>query len=203
MQKVIAKGFTLLEIMLAVLIMGLVVSTVTFTAFSSNKADELEKQVKRFQVVFDLASDFAILNQRELGVYLDIDKQNYRFMYLDEEQVWQFLEDDEVFQEHQLPEDFSFELELDGLAWQQEDSLFSADLLESELSFSDDEVQIGDEEEAPPPPPQIFIFSSGEITPFSLSFIYEPNFGSDQPAYYRINGIEATPLEREGPLESL
>ena len=49
---------------------------------------------------------------------------------------------------------------------------------------------------------QIFIFSSGEITPFSITLAYEPEFGNELAAYYRIDGQDSTPVTSEGPLDA-
>ena len=57
------------------------------------------------------------------------------------------------------------------------------------------------EEEKKLPPPQILIMSSGDITPFSLSFAYEGDF-NDEPVYFALNNEEFPPLELAGPFES-
>ena len=196
------RGFTLLEIMLVILIMGLVVSVVMFNTFGQSKLESLEKQAQRFQVVFDMAADFAILNQQQLGLYVDHEKQTYQFMHLDEEQKWRLMTEDKAFSAFQLPEEFTLSLQLDDLPWIQEDNLFEEDF-KAQLSVNDDDIKIGDEEEKLPPPPQIFILSSGDITPFSMAFSYEPTFGADEPVYFRVNGEDSPPLQREGPLSSL
>lgn len=196
------RGFTLLEVMLVLVLMGLAVSYVVFNAFGRSQSEELDKEVRRFQVVFDMASDYAVLNQQQLGVRFDIKKGQYLFLYLDEEQNWQEISDDKVFLPHQLPDVFTFELALDDLPWE-EDNLFDNQLFDEALSFDENRVSIGDEEDKPVAPPQVFIFASGEITPFSLAFSYEPDFGDDEPVYYRINGQDEAPLERLGPLDSL
>lgn len=197
------RGFTLLEVMLVLVIMGLAVSYVLFNSFGSSQSEELENQAKRFQVVFDMASDFAVLNQQELGLRIDKKKRTYTFMLLGEDEKWLLLDSNEIFASYALPEQFAFELELDDLPWVEDDSLFDEGIFDEELSFDEDRVKIGEEEEKRLPPPQVLLLSSGDITPFSLTFIYEPEFGLDDPVYYRIKAIDTTPLEREGPLVSL
>ena len=196
-------GFTLLEVMLVLVIMGLAVSFVTFTAFGNSSAEDLEKQAKRFQVVFDMASDFAVLNQQQLGLRVDRKKNQYLFMILDDEQKWQILEGEELFASYELPEQFTFELELDDLPWVEEDSLFDEGVFDERLSLDDDGVEIGSEEEKQLPPPQVLLLSSGDITPFSMAFVYEPEFGNEDPVYFRIKAGDSLPLEREGPLSRL
>jgi len=194
-------GFTLLEVMLVLLLMGLAVGTVLFNAIGSNYSEDLSKQAKRFQVIFAMASDQAVLNQQQLGLY--IDKQTYEFYLLDDEQNWQRLEQDKLFSSYEIPEPFTIELQLEGLPWEQEDNLFDQELFDEGLSVSEDGVEIGKEEEKKLPPPQVLLLSSGDITPFSLTFKYEPEFGNDEQAYYRVNGQDSTPLQFEGPLSRL
>lgn len=195
-------GFTLLEVMLVITLMGLFVSFVVVNMGGTSQAQQLEKQARRFQVIVDMASDMAILNQRQLGLRIEDEKQSYHFMYLDDDQRWQILANDKVFEETELKEPFTMELVLDGLPWESEENLFDQELFDEELSISDEGVEIGNEEEKKLPPPQILIFSSGEITPFSLIFKYEPDFGDDPVTYYKVNGIDETPLVLEGPLDT-
>lgn len=195
------QGFTLLEVMLVLLLMGLAVGTVMFNAIGSNYTEELSKETRRFQVIFDMASDQAVLNQQQLGLRLD--ENVYQFYLLDDDQKWQLLSADKLFAEYELPEPFKLELQLEGLPWDQEDNLFDQNLFDEELSLDDDEVEIGEEEEKKLPPPQVMLLSSGDITPFSLIFKYEPEFGDDEPAYFRVNGQDITPLTFEGPLKRL
>jgi len=195
-------GFTLLEVMLVLLIMGLATGAVVLSYSGENGPELLKKQTQRLQVVFNMASDFAVLNQRQLGLRVENANNSYYFMYQDEEQEWQKLELDSTFAEHQLPDLFSLELFLTGLPWETENSLFSSGIFDEELSVSNDGVEIGNEEDKQLDPPQIFIFSSGEITPFSITLAYEPEFSNELPTYYRVNGQDSTPLTTEGPLDA-
>lgn len=195
-------GFTLLEVMLVLLIMGLATGAVVLSYSGENGQDLLKKQTQRLQVVFNMASDYAVLNQRQLGLRVEDDDNSYYFMYLDEQQDWQKLELDPTFAEHALPDLFSLDLSLTDLPWETEDSLFSSGVFDEELSVSSDSVEIGNEEEKKLDPPQIFIFSSGEITPFSITLAYEPEFSNELPSYFRINGQDSTPLTSEGPLDA-
>jgi general secretion pathway protein H len=195
-------GFTLIEIMVVLLIMGLATGAVILSYSGENGQDLLKKQTQRLQVVFNMASDYAVLNQRQLGLRVEDDDNSYYFMYLDEEQEWQKLELDTTFAEHKLPDLFSFELSLTDLPWETEDSLFGSSAFDEELSVSNDRVEIGDEEEKKLDPPQIFIFSSGEITPFSMTLAYEPEFSDELPTYFRISAQDSVPLTSEGPLDA-
>jgi general secretion pathway protein H len=193
-------GFTLIEVMVVLLLVGLAAGYVMYNAFGSSQADQLKNQAQRLQVLVDMASDFAVLNQRQLGVRFEQKDNEYYFVYLDDEDKWQRLEDEEMYATHTVPEPFTFTLNLDDLPWDVEDRLFDRDLFDEELSVSDEGVEIGNEEDKPLPPPQILIMSSGEITPFTLSFNYEGSFDED-PVYFSVQNQELPPLLLEGPLE--
>ena len=75
-------GFTLLEVMLVLLLMGLAAGYVMFNAFGASKSDLLKSQAQRLQVIVDMASDFAVLNQQQLGVRFEADKNEYYFVYI-------------------------------------------------------------------------------------------------------------------------
>lgn len=195
------RGFTLLELLLVLMLVGLASAYVVYNAFGVSQAKLLEKQVNRFNVVLNLASDFAVMNQRQLGIRIDENKRQYLFLALDDEDKWQVIEDDQVLATYTLPEPFTLSLSLDELPWQEDDSFFDTNLFDEELSVQEDGVSIGEKEPPPPPPPQIFVMSSGEITPFSLVFAYEPDFGDDLPAYFQLNNRDVPPFEVLGPLE--
>ncbi|WP_332308863.1 type II secretion system minor pseudopilin GspH [Salinimonas marina] len=96
-SRVRACGFTLLEVMLVLLLMGLATSVVIFNGFSTDKTEQLEQQARRFQVLTDMASDYAVMNQQQLGIRIDPQANGYFFMALDEDNRWQQLEGVEVY----------------------------------------------------------------------------------------------------------
>jgi general secretion pathway protein H len=193
-------GFTLIEVMVVLLLIGLAAGYVMYNAFGSSQVDLLKSQAQRVQVLVDMASDFAVLNQRQLGIRFEHDDNEYYFVYLDDEDKWQRLEDEEMYATHTVPEPFTFTLNLDDLPWAQEDRLFDRELFDEELSVSEEGVEIGNEEDKQLPPPQVLIMSSGEITPFTLSFNFEGSFDED-PVYFSVQNQELPPLVLEGPLE--
>ena len=187
-----------MEVILVMALIGLIVSTVSYTAFSSNVQKDIEKQVQRLQVVFNMASDYAVINQLEMGLRIDEQKQSYEFVKLDEDEKWVPIEDVKHFALQNMPEGVALELSLEGLPWQEDDSLFDAGVFDEELSVSSESVDIGKEEDKLPPPPQVFILSSGEITPFELSIKYRSVDQDD--FYYVLQGVDTVPLLFDGPL---
>lgn len=197
------NGFSLIEILLVLLILGLMTGTVVINFLAPEAKDKLEEQARRFQVIVGMASDFAVLNQLQLGLRIEPDEQKYSFVFLDDQSRWQLLEQQTIFEPFTLPEAFTLELELDNLPWVDEDSLFDTDLFDDDEGFKiERDIEVGDEP-PPLPPPQILLLSSGEITPFSLIFKFEPNFTSEDPVYFRVNAEDYAPLIIDGPLEFL
>lgn len=190
-------GFTLMEVILVMALIGLIMSTVSYTVFSSSIEDDIEKEVQRLQVVTSLASDYAVINQQELGLLIDEEKRSYEYLTLNEENEWEPLLVHKYFELRELPESLFLELNLEGLPWQKDESLFDSRIFDEQLSVSDEGVEIGNEEDVPPPPPQIMILSSGEITPFELKLKY---LGDDDEFYYLLSAKDTIPLDREGPL---
>lgn len=193
------RGFTLLEIIIVIALIGLILASVRFTVFTSTAEKDIEKQVQRLQVVFNMASDFAVINQLELGLRINEQKQSYEFVMLDENEQWLPLEEQKHFAQVILPEDVLLELNLEGLPWQNDESLFDNRIFDEQLSVSTEGVEIGSEEDRVPPPPQIFIFSSGEITPFELLFKYQPKDYSEKSFEFSLQGQDTVPLKRKGP----
>lgn len=190
------QGFTLLELILVIAVIGLIVSVVSYNVIGSDPADEVEQETRKLQVLFDMASDYAVLNQRQLGLRIDDEEMTYEFVVLSDEQKWQALDTQAIFALHELPEFVSLELVLDDLPWQNEDSLFDTTVFDENLSVSDEGVEIGNEEDIEPPPPQILLLSSGEITPFELRLIYDEPFAQTPPFFFTLQGEDVPPLTR-------
>ena len=102
-----------------------------FNAFGASQSDLLKDQAQRMQVIVDMASDYAVLNQQQLGVRIEENDNAYYFVYLDENDKWQRVEDENIYATHTLPEQFSMSLNLDDLPWDVEDRLFDRELFEA------------------------------------------------------------------------
>lgn len=76
-KRSVPRGFTLLEVMLVLLLMGLAAGYVMFNAFGASKSDLLKSQAQRLQVIVDMASDYAVLNQQQLGIRVEQAENSY------------------------------------------------------------------------------------------------------------------------------
>lgn len=192
-------GFTLLEVVIVLGLIGLIMASVRFTIFSANAEDDIKKEVKRLQVVFNMASDYAVINQLELGLRIDNETQSYEFVALSDEETWLPIDDQKHFAKTLFSEGVFLEMSLEGLPWQDDESLFDNRIFDENLSVSTDGVDIGNEEDKAPPPPQVFILSSGEITPFELLVRYQAQEIGDDEFEFQLQGKETVPLTLVGP----
>lgn len=183
------RGFTLLEIMLVILMIGLLASVAVPNFDLGSDEDKLSKPARRFKAVFDLAAEQAMLNQYELGLIIKDD--NYRFVAFDG-QRWVTFQAEKYFAASEHKEGIELELELEGLPWG-EDNLLNEVTFEVEEDDEDEDKELLS--------PQIFILSSGDVTPFRLTFSYKPDFADT--IYFQVSTEFTAPVKIEGPLDRL
>jgi general secretion pathway protein H len=131
-------GFTLLELLVTLVIIGIVVSMATLS-LGTSETQQVEEAGDRLMALIELAKEEALFNAQELGIVFW--QSGYAFMRL-ENQQWKPLTVDSELRPRSLPEGLSIYLRLEGL--------------EVELPRA-----MGDRRQ-----PQVFILSSGEVTPF-------------------------------------
>ncbi|OXS02519.1 type II secretion system minor pseudopilin GspH [Shewanella algae] len=162
-----SRGFTLLEVMLVVLLMGLAATAVTMTMGNSGPKQQLTREAQRFMAATETVLDETVLSGQFIGIVVDKDK--YHFV-LFKENKWQPLEQDRLLAEKQLPEGISLSVELEGLPLVQEDE-------EQDSWFDEPFIEESDADKKKFPEPQIMLLPSGEMTAFELSFIARDNQG--------------------------
>jgi general secretion pathway protein H len=186
------QGFTLIEVMLVIVLIGVMVSAVQFT-FSGNKAEQLlEQNSARFAGVFDVAAEYGLLNNIELGLF--VEKNTYQFLGYDGVS-WSPIASNPMFEVFTLPEGIEITLQLDDLPIE-EPLLFDSSLL-----INEDQDDNFTEAEKKKIIPQVYMLSGGDITPFSLTFsLAEFAIDGDEDISFKVSGIYTTPLMIEGPL---
>ena len=177
------RGFTLIEILLVLVLLSLTAVAVIAT-IPTNAKDVAKQYAHSFYQRVQLLNEEAILSGLDFGIRVDEKKSTYVLMSLNSE-GWQEVEFEKIPSTTELPEELSLSLKLGGGAWQDDDRLFNPGSLFDEDMFADLE------EEKKPRPPQIYILSSAELTPFTLSFY--PNTGDSLQDGWRIrvkdNGV--------------
>ncbi|MCE9786077.1 type II secretion system minor pseudopilin GspH [Shewanella chilikensis] len=160
-------GFTLLEVMLVVLLMGLAATAVTMTMGDSGPKQQLTREAQRFMAATETVLDETVLSGQFIGIV--VDKNKYHFV-LFKENKWQPLEQDRLLAEKQLPEGITLSVELEGLPLVQEDE-------EQDSWFDEPFIEESDADKKKFPEPQIMLLPSGEMTAFELSFIAGDSLG--------------------------
>lgn len=133
------KGFTLLEILVVVFIIGIVLSMVVIS-INPDKGEELKTEADRFITLVSLATQESIMLSKEYA--LDLSHDGYSFLAF-EDQQWTAAEGD-IFRTRTLPQGVYMDVYLEGEKYDFEDA---------------------EEEERNP---RIFLLSSGEMTPFEI-----------------------------------
>lgn len=155
-------GFTLLEVLLVIVLIGILASVVVLNFAGDTAEEQVDKEAVRFQQVFQFIAESAQLRQQEWG--LVVTESSYAFVYFNDN-TWQWVQEPVAARAYTLPDGLSLQLELDGLPGAEQNLL-------SQLDWQQDEETTfaATKTEEKPPLPQVFILSSGEISPFRLNF---------------------------------
>ena len=158
----LSRGFTLIEVLVVVVILGLVVATLLPKLGSLGDDRDLEREARRFAALYELAAEEAAMQGRELGIRFGID--DYAFYDLDPDTgAWVELTGDDLLRPRTLAEDVTVDLWL-------EDRLIQLDPDATSLSDQPEEPEDGSDEQSVKigNPPHVSILSSGETTEFQL-----------------------------------
>ncbi len=146
-----ARGFTLLELLVVLVIIGVMAGMVGLSMGVLGGDHQSEEQARRFWAVLQQAQEDAELQGMDLAVYVADDAYEYLF-FDDRLQQWQSVLGDDLYRTRQLPEGLRFRLRLEAREAVLGPIPQRSDLIESQRW-----------------PPQIVVLSSGEIMPFELS----------------------------------
>ena len=161
-------GFTLLEVMLVMVLMAVILSSVSLSFDIRSDYDKTKEEARRFQAALQLAADYGLLNNVQLGII--VKKNQYQFLIHNGED-WQTISEDKTFAPYELEEGFELELTLGELSWMED---YDAE----EGLFSSTDEEDDDDDKKKKLIPQIYLFSSGELTPFTVQFSYTPPYAS-------------------------
>jgi general secretion pathway protein H len=153
-----SRGFTLLEILVVVLIIGLILSLATLT-IAPGEGQKLEREAKRIYALMEVVKEEAVLNSQEMAFAMTDEGYGFQVFAVD---GWQPLEGDNVLRDRELPEQIRMKLNILG------EAIDLAANKKSETSNSDKDENKEDHVGA-----RIFFLSSGEVTPFELFLHFE------------------------------
>jgi len=176
-QITFSRGFTLIELLVVLVLLGLVAGIAYTGLGAGNQERELLNEAKRLHAVLRMASDEAIYANTEIGLALTEDK--YQFVtYSEEDRAWQ-PSSVSVLRSHNFPEWLQVEFQrLDK---------------DTERLFESTQEQDTEEESVEP---DLMLFSSGEVTPFVISFEVDSN--SDYRVEIALNEKNEIVLRSEG-----
>lgn len=143
-----AQGFSLLELLIVVTIIGIFIGAAVLSIGVTGRDREMEREMLRFGSLLELMREEALMQGREYGVL--VTRSGYRFYIYDYmQQQWVEPAGDNLMRPRNLPEGLTIALSIEG-----------RDLaLRPDFDTGAPDV----------PQPQIALYSSGEVTPFEIS----------------------------------
>lgn len=155
-------GFTLLELLVVVVIVAILFTYTTLAIRSDSPEDLIEKEAVRLEHRIKLALEEATLRGEEYAI--EIQQNGYRFLHFVENQ-WQPLSDDKILQARELPLQMELEMSLEDTEIVIEPGAKKSASKTDEIESIDDDTQNSQDTKKVTYKPQIFLLSSGEITP--------------------------------------
>ncbi len=138
------KGFTLIELMVVVALIGIIMGTVVLSAGDGGQLDRVEIETKRMSALIKLLAEEAILKNKEFAVV--VDETEYNFQVLDKRNKWNNFAGDAIFRQRKMTANSKIEITLEDF-----DVDFGAQKKGEDI--------------------RIFLFSSGEMSPFEIKII--------------------------------
>ncbi|MCK6372091.1 MAG: type II secretion system minor pseudopilin GspH [Gammaproteobacteria bacterium] len=160
------SGFTLLELLVVMFIIGIIATMATLSIGVSSSDKGIEKELRRLGDLVQLARDDAVLQGREFGITFYAGE--YEFSTYDPaENRWQPLGDgDAPFSPRPLPPESVAELEVEGRLLELGER--SVPARQRERGDGERRAAEGGGDAEDYGEPQILILSSGDVTPFEL-----------------------------------
>ncbi len=140
------NGFTLIEIMVVIVIIGVILSFATLSIGDGGQARQLKQETQRLASLLKLASQEAIMQAKEMGIFFETD--GYRFCVWQEQKCQILTARDDIFRPRTLPLG-----------------------IQTEIRLESEPITLND---AKKNTPQLLLLSSGEvIPPFEVIFTAE------------------------------
>lgn len=163
-----ARGFTLMEVLVVIVIIGVIVSAATL-AFSVLGGDrEAEDESRRVWALLQQAREEAELQGIDIGVY--VAGSAYEFLRFDpRRRIWLPIQGDALYVPRELPEGLRFRVWLESREIVLQPQLPKREIKEdTEDETTHPALQERSRKSVDERPPQIVVMSSGEIMPFEL-----------------------------------
>ncbi|MDX1507350.1 MAG: type II secretion system minor pseudopilin GspH [Woeseiaceae bacterium] len=151
------RGFTLIEILVSIVIVGILISVAVVTLSLASDDRALREEARRFMTLMDVLQDEAMMQGRDFGI--EFLRAGYRFVEYDPLAAsWAEVPNDDILVLRALPDDLELDLFLE------EKRVLLQENPKRIQSPDEDRPQTEIENYAP----HILVYSSGDMTPFEL-----------------------------------
>ena len=139
-----AKGFTLLELLVVILLIGIIANFAVLSIGSRTLSDRMETEAERIKQLIELAAEEAQVKGLNLGLIYE--PEAYGFLVLGDGGIWSPYAESGPFRRRALGEPLEIDLRVEN------------QLVPPHNPDDEDAVVL----------PQVLILSSGEVSPFEL-----------------------------------